>query len=383
MSEFLKYANIKIKRERPSVPNYLKYTIYKEYEGAEFVQIWFRTKGCKNNIKGGCTVCDYWTGEQVNNDEIVSSFQEALSQIDFNPSTILINSSGSVFDEWEVTKDVRNKILETLKKFVNSDLIFETHIETINEDLLKEIRAIISNQKIYIEFGLESASGDILEYCLNKSIDLNEVKYKCLLLNDYGIETIANVLVGVPFLSLNEMLNDSLRTLKWAFEMCGVKKCVVFPINIKEWTLLNMMERKGIYNQPSLWLLVEVLSRVEETLLNKIELSWFKYRQQYHPLYKEADKPPYTCDKCYSELILLLEEYARGSDRIETVKKLNSFECECRNEFYNFLEKSKNSSEWTDRINRKYEDIALELFGEDWWGQNKDKMILGKAVGRE
>ena len=162
-TSFLDSIGFKIHENRPKVPESLKYTIWVEkYKDFSFVMLWFRTRGCRYTyFYGGCTMCDYWISDPVSPDIMVDFVKEGLSKIDFEPTILLLNSSGSIFDDWEVPQKSRQKIFEILSEFKNTTFIFETHPCTISESKIIQYKNILNYYEI--EIGLESANPWILK----------------------------------------------------------------------------------------------------------------------------------------------------------------------------------------------------------------------------
>ena len=114
--KFLNLIGSKLREKRPSIPDTHNCTL-KQY--GDFVHFWFRTQGCKytKNGYGGCLMCDYSSSNKSLDKIVINYIKEGLSKIDKNSNLILINSSGSFFDEDEVSKDVRVEIYNQLNNF--------------------------------------------------------------------------------------------------------------------------------------------------------------------------------------------------------------------------------------------------------------------------
>lgn len=369
MNPFLSLINRKIKENCPVVPEELNFTLWGDMDTCNFIQLWFRTRGCRFNHAGGCTVCDYWKGENVSARNMVKAVEEALSNINGNPKILLLNASGSVLDDWEVPFKTRNKIFELLSRYQNTYFILETHYHTISRKNIKKCKSILNKNKIAIEVGLESSNPWILQNCINKELNIPGFMKKMKLLLDYGIDSIANVLVGIPFLSVREMIEDSVKTIQWLIDI-GIKKCVVFPVNIKEWTLVYWMEKHNLYIQPSLWAYIEVLTRIPESFLKSIELAWYTGRPQFHPGYHTPIIAPRTCPECYDRIIGLLHKFSGSNEREEIIYMLKQINCECRERFKRETETASHVS-LKERVFGAYKKIGEGVMGKDWWQKNK------------
>jgi radical SAM enzyme (TIGR01210 family) len=363
---FLERVGLYLHQQRPKVPESLHYTIGTEGEGdQQFVQLWFRTRGCRHSVLyGGCTMCDYWVSDPVAPEQMVAAVQEGLNQLKSEPGTLLLNASGSVFDDWEVPQEARQEIFRLLSRFQKTALIFETHASTLSENKMNECVNILHGHEIEIEFGLESANPYILEYCLNKKLQLVDVTKAISILKKYHLKSSANILIGAPFLTTPEIIDDVLTSIYWAFEQ-GVDECVLFPVNLKPWTLAYWLHEHNMYSQPSLWTLIEILSRVDPKLLPSIYIAWYKPRPQFHPAYTLPNQSATTCPLCYDTVIELLDRYISQDHRRKTIEQLINIRCYCKNEWCKQIE-VKDRLSLTDRVQKNYSIVRKRMFGEKW-----------------
>lgn len=365
--KFLDLIGSKLKEDRPNVPDTNNYTV--EQHG-DVVNFWFRTQGCKytKNGFGGCLMCDYSVSSQPSSHELISYIRNGLNQIKDSPSILLINSSGSFFDTNEVPENVRIEVYNNLSKYTNIEIIIETLLETITEDKLIEIRKILNKQTISIEFGLESIDPLVLKYSVNKKINLECLQPKLNLINKYNINSVANILIGNPFLSEEDIINDSVKTIKDMFDM-NISYVVLFPVNIKQYTTVHWLYENNLYNQISLWSYIEVISKVDKEYLNRIELSWYKNRKPNNPLYKKSFKTPTTCPKCYDKVISLLDEFSvNKNSRIQILNNLKDMKCECKNIWGKSLN---NKTDFKENIKKSYKKMGQDLLGKEFWGINE------------
>jgi radical SAM enzyme (TIGR01210 family) len=352
---------------RPLLPENLNVTLVRE--SPTFARLWIKTIGCrhsKNN--GGCIPCDYWTGSKIEPEillpEIISNL-ESLSKCP--PRLLLLNTNGSVLDNFELSKDFRQKIFSLIaERLPNTKIIIETRVETITMDSLSEL-SVFKNENVAVEFGVESSSQVVNTLCCNKGLDLSQISYVVKLCIDNGYDIFANVLVGLPFLNYNEIIQDAIDTIHWCISN-GVSSCVVFPVNIKPWTILHWLNKNGFYSPVSLWALVEVLVLIDLSLLKNIEISWYPLLEQnLHPLYATPTIIPETCSKCNDKINILLQRYARESNqRHAIIKTLKNIECDCRRPFSNNPLIEAFPSQRVRKIKTQYEKISEKAFGIKW-----------------
>lgn len=378
-NRFLDLVCAKLRKDRPKVPDSLNSTVWIERrQSRTFVQLWFRTRGCRHNHRGGCTMCDYWISDSVTPDQMSAFVGEALEKLDFEPDILLLNSSGSFFDDWEVPPKAREEIFRLISKFCNTVFIFETRADTVSEKTIVECTSILDSRKVNIEIGLESANPWILKYCVNKALETQEFMTSIQVLKRCDVGSTANILIGIPFLTVSEMVGDAVFSVNWAFNQ-GVERCVLFPMNTKPWTLIYWLEKFGLYTRPSLWALVEVMARLDTTLLPHTEISWYKTRPQLHPKYSIPNQGPITCPECYDAVIALLDRYIFSHSRSKIVEQLVARQCRCKDVWRNQL-KEKPTLTVRERVQDAYQVIGKQILGEQWWSQYGETVLANVAA---
>jgi len=361
VKSFLNLIGSTLRKDRPLVPNNYNYTI-KDYGG--FIHFWFRTQGCKytKGKNGGCLMCDYSSSKQENVDKMKQYILEGLRKID-NPKFILLNSSGSFLDDNEVPREVRITIYKELSKYLDLEIILETLLETVDNKKLEEIREILKYQILDIEFGIESMDNRILKYCINKNIDIKTLPDKIDLIKKYDMNAVANIIVGIPFISEKENIEMALKSIYKLFDT-GIDYVVLFPINIKPFTTIHWLNKNGLYEPISLWSYIEVLKRIDKKYLSKIELSWYRDTSK-SPIYKDGVKAPTTCPKCQDKVLLLLDKFTQTSEsRVKILDELDQIQCDCK---IKYQEKLLKDSNLEDNILFSFRKMANDILGKDFW----------------
>lgn len=188
--------------------------------------------------------------------------------------------------------------------------------------------------------GIETVNEQIQDKIIMKNVSVPKLKEKIDLIHLYGYKIDLNAMIGMPFLSTREQLNDSIKTSEWIFDNnCNL---IVFPLNIKPYTLLYHMYEKGYYEPISHWLLVEFLDKISHRNLNKITVAWYGNHEE---IYEESGKRvifPKCCDVCSEDLFdfyLRFNECSSSYKRKELIYKLiNNRKCRCYNKMINALE---------------------------------------------
>ncbi len=157
---FLNLACARLKKSRPLIPNDLNYSYrIEQIAGVSFVSLWFRTRGCRHDYMGGCTMCNYGKSTPVTADEMIEYVRAGLSFIPPNKNMMLLaETSGSMFDEWEVPAQARERILQMVRNHACKSFLCETRADTITEAKIKQYRVILDNKIASIEIGLETSN---------------------------------------------------------------------------------------------------------------------------------------------------------------------------------------------------------------------------------
>lgn len=332
MNQELITRNKELRKNRPIID---KDILYSTYENNGVFQICFKSRGCANYLAGQCIMCDYGLGTNITETEISTAFDNALKESKNRIKALLINTFGSVLDEREISEECFKVLLKKIKDIDIDRIIFETHAHTITKEKLDLISSELNNKRISFELGFESSSEKIRENNLLKYVDNNIFSKTINLLHSYNMNVIVNLLVGTPFLSTKEQLDDVLNSIQWCEER-NVDEIDLFPVNIKPYTLLSELHKENKYSPISHWLLIEVLNRVPLESLSKIYLAWYGNRELKYEN-GESSIFPQSCEICHDYLMDFYAKFISNSDvtfRKELIKELiNSTKCNCYQEF--------------------------------------------------
>lgn len=367
MKSFLSDAGKKLNIYRETLPDNINYTLRFRKNKDSFASLWFRTRGCRYSRDGGCVMCDYFISKKVDNDDMFSFFLEGISKLEEEPSLMVLMTSGSFFDEDEVPAVVRKKIYEFLRdNFSETIFVFESHVATITNEIILECLNYFPPERIQVEIGIETSNEWIRKYCLNKFITNQQIIDTVKLLNNYNIATIGNFVLGIPFLTLQENLTYALESVNWAIKN-GIMKVSLFPINIKPYTLVHWLNKNGLYEQPSLWLLIDVLRRIRKVFLPRVDINWYQKKIPLeNPLYTEKIIGPYTCDQCYDKVVDVLNQYFLGDiDRSNLVGAFDNISCPCKEKYNKSIEQL-GEKELFERVYSYYSFINANLLNGTW-----------------
>lgn len=384
----LSAARRRLSETAPPVPEEVTFSVRREECFRRPVAtLWFKTSGCEQEFRGRCVMCNYGhAGRHFSSEEMVAAVRCGLATIPQDPSQVLLVSpSGSMLDNREVPEEARRSILELVGQREWSTFICETRPETVTPSAIFTMRQQLPGRELCVEMGLESATPLVLHHCLNKGLALQDFISAVSLLKEHGIESIANVLLGSPFLDAEEAIRDAVATVHWAFRQ-GVNECVLFPVHVKQGTLVDWLWRRGMYSPPSLWSLVEVLRRLGKDLASRVTISWYKAYQPETSAMSAAPaasygcvRSPTTCEACIPEVMGLLDAY-RSTGDFDLIRRLDVFSCECKNPWRAILEIGQKEP-LKSRLLSAYEIIGNEFLGQAWW-RDKGSEVVSTLAGQ-
>jgi len=283
------------------------------------------TPGCAHALSesGGCTMCSYIADsplESVSSNELIEIFENLMERREIRPKTVIkIFVSGSFLNEAELPKDARDEILKKLNKEENiEEIVVESRPEFVTEDVIKECCSLLPNKIFEVSIGLESSSDYIKKYRINKGFlnkdfesAINVIKN---LKSDYNVTSKAYLFVKPVLTSEKEAIEDAVASAKYAEEV-GVDRISFCPATIHKGTLMELLWRRGSYQPPWIWSILEIIKRVrgEVKIPVIMDTSGFGTR-----------RGPFNCKKCNKKFKSLIIE----SNLTQTIPE--EFECECK-----------------------------------------------------
>lgn len=343
MNNLLAKANILIRKSRPSDNSSRRINVFKR---KNFLQLTFQTKGCRYSNIGSCSMCNYGQGIAPEQHIIMQELEKICNSDSFYESSmILLGASGSFLDNEEIPESLQYDIMNRIAKSHMQEIYIETHYKSISDSKLNMIHKIFLNKCVHIEMGLETTVEEFQLNILNKVISLTELKNTMQKIHAYHLYVDLNVLFGIPFLSINQQIEDTLNSIHWAMEN-GADNTIVFPINIQPYTVFAWWYDRGYITVPSLWGLFLLLQKLTDRELSSICLAWYGNRRiVYSP--EKATIIPCACPICQQQLISFFEDFIENFNIDYRKKRIdefdaNIFSCECRQFLINEIKTSAN-----------------------------------------
>lgn len=323
--------------------------------GGTSYQLYIPSKGCHN----ACVFCNYGFKHPVRQEEILKKVEHICRYLPPDIETLILEASGSFLDDRELPEELQYKIMEIVAKTKVYRVQVETHYKTVTEKKLKKILQILKGHELAFEFGLESTNIEILSI-YNKDINVKEFFKLVQHCQDLGIEASLNVLVGAPLLTIQEQIRDALETVEDILRNCPKSTGIVlFPVNIKDYTLLKHMYDRGRYSIISHWEFVDILTQIPRSALDRVYISWWGNRvNEFHG--KETIIHPQACDNCIDKLMKFYNNFVNASsleDKQKAVEGISKVTCQCRSNY----EKEKDRQKCNKSVSQRLSDEIVKL----------------------
>ncbi|GGZ09114.1 hypothetical protein GCM10010300_61270 [Streptomyces olivaceoviridis] len=327
-------ANRAIRQDRPPFPEYTNsrlrtYTAATGHarETVRMYQFWFRTRGCTYDRAGQCSMCNYGIGPEIDPRRIVRSVRRRLAEVP-EGAHIYLSPSGSLLDDLEVSPGLREQLLRQVAERRPALFAFESRPEVFTEEKLDVLRTLLPDTQIVGQVGVESWNPEVRSLCHLKPTPQKAYLNAARMLQEAGFASIANLTLGAMGLSQKEAYDDTLAGIRDA-RAAGYTTQMVFPLSAKSGTLLGWAHEQGMWEPPTLWMLVRLLARTADDKARDDEagdlsISWFA------PVIDEVVRSrPDGCDRCRPAVYEALNEF-RDYPRAEKLAEIAGWDgCDC------------------------------------------------------
>lgn len=317
-------------------------------KGYEFTII-LKTCACRwaNSLSGGCTMCGYFNDKGP--DDI--SQQNILNQIDYAFSkqaeqikqisdknekiSLKIFTSGSFFDDKELTEETRLKICNKINNFpCITECVVESRPEFISESCLRPIMNTLSNKTFEVGIGLESSNKYVREILINKGFGLEQFKNAVHVLHQNKCRVKTYLLLKPPFLSEKIAIRDAIQSIKDVIAL-GTDSISVNPVNVQKYTLVDKLFNENRYRPPWIYSIIEVFRQAlsQDILKSTLILC--------DPSAAGNIKGTHNCEKkeCNAKWLGILREFVYTQDYSLLEKnRLPYGSCSCYDEYSTYLD---------------------------------------------
>lgn len=301
----LQKVNQYLKKERPCLN---PYPVCDTFRAGSFAEACFLSNQCVNDASGRCIMCDYGYIEGTHTpEEYIRELEIFLDSNRNAITTLLLCTNGSIFHHRQFPVGTLKRLLDYVSKTNIPSIEFECHYLDVTPHILDMIKSCIPDKEILIEMGFETANQLIQDWFIMKHIRLDTYKEKIHLIRAYNYKIELNILLGMPFLSAKEQLEDAKQSCDWAFaHNCRV---VLFPLNIKPYTLLMHMYDTGKYSPISEWMMIYLLEMIPENFLTSTSVAWFGNREYIYGESSQRTIFPCVCPKCKYVLMNFFNQF--------------------------------------------------------------------------
>jgi radical SAM enzyme (TIGR01210 family) len=302
---------------------------------------------------GGCTTCGYNLvsdlKREVTKEHLINQ-AHYLTRI--LPSSgfpfITLTSCGSFMDPREIDDETRLEILRICDSEGYHHLNFESRPEFLRSKKRLQRLHEAFHGSLSVGIGLESSSNFVRRFCVNKGYTTRVFVEATESLTQAGITYDAYVLCGKPFLSPREDIDDSINSIKFAFEK-GCQWVILMTANLQPHTLAHFMHQHGLYSLPKLWSTLEIMRRLPSSLRKNVILKGID---------KALPSPiqfATNCEYCTASVVDAHIQWNLTSDYSFLEEVLDS--CECKKEWEENLD---DGMEMKERV-EKYYRILCDL----------------------
>ena len=326
-------------------------------------QICFNSGGCELSKRGYCIMCNYGCGrKKLSLEQVKIALDDMFKDCSYEQpiNYKVFGCNGSILDTNEFSEDCFDYLLDYIAKYNIDTVCFETFYSTVTEEKLAKIKKKLIKIKVDIELGFESANNFIRENCYLKFIDNEIFKEKIALIHKYGMNCVVNLMYGAPFCMLKEQNADITNSIKWCFEN-NVDFICIFPMIIKNNTLLAKIYDLGFAKPAYLYGLIDILTKIPNDKLNRVNFLWFS---DYESSSRYIKAVPYTCEKCNGKIVDFLKKFGKSNlaERIKLKQTLPlKIDCACTKQYNNELA-SENCTTKEQRINECVLKLKKEIY---------------------
>jgi radical SAM enzyme (TIGR01210 family) len=306
----IRKRNIKPNNPREYISSWVEKDVLEEEVVDAFVMI-LRTSGCSWASDCGCSMCGYTNDAVINKVEdfdLLHQFDSVMQNYS-NEKIVKVFTSGSFFDESEISNTMQDKILKNLSEKTQK-IIIESRPEFIRSERLA------GKKKLEIALGLESANDFVLRNSINKGFGFKDYEKAVKIILDNNLKIKTYLLIKPPFLTEKEAISDAVDS---AQKIVKYTQTISFnPVNIQKFTLVERLWRNGEYRPPWLWSVVAILKQSSK-------LKGIRFMSS--PTAGGTKRGAHNCGACDKEILKNIEEFSHT----QNPSYLEDIDCDCRN----------------------------------------------------
>lgn len=314
----------------------------------EALNVVIATRGCKWYEAGGCSMCGY-SNESLPEGQApdIAKQIEVVKKRYGSQPVVKVFTSGSFFDERELTAEERTLVIEGIKDLLKTatagndksaidhasagnrrktKFIVESRPEHISEEKLNDAIETLNADKeapitLEVAIGLESANDRVLRDSINKGFDFASYKKAAQTIIASGARLKTYLMLKPPFLTEAQAIEDCVASVRALKELGLPQTISINPMNIQAFTLVEQMFDAGEYRPPWLWSVVEVLKQAKQ-------ITGSDHWLLCHPSAGGKARGTHNCGKCDEVVLEAISDFSLTND----VTVFDGIECPCKKE---------------------------------------------------
>lgn len=282
-----------------------------------------------------CTICPipnegFYGSKEITPDNLINQFKSSFTGEDINRfDMISIYNSGNWFSDREVFPKARRAIYEEIAKSECSTLMVESLPQFISHKNIEETKEYLRDKSLIVAIGLQSSNDFVRNVCVNTVCTKEQFEKASNLLWQSGYTPRAYLILGAPFLSESESIEDVSNSIQYLARL-GYTEVALSPMRVTPYTLVYELQNLGLYKPPSLW---TIISSIQNAILKTPSMRvWIsaleKSGQDNQTLY------PQNCPLCTSQIVEALRKYNLDQD----LTRLGTLNCSCHDAYLKSLQ---------------------------------------------
>lgn len=236
-------------------------------------RIVLNTHGCSVST---CTMCPLPDESVPDHVEITNRrlrHQVHAGTMNMKEDVLTIYNNGNFFADKEISPEVRDYIYRIFAQSTATTLVVESLPQFVKEEDLILFHELCGGKKLTIAVGLQSTNDNVRKYALNSPCTMEGFMRLAALMKKYKYSLQVFLMLGSPFLSENEQVNDTLLSVLELHRLAREDKIgdfdvVISPLRITKNTLVHEMFQSGDYEIIDADVILAVMACLETLFLN-------------------------------------------------------------------------------------------------------------------
>jgi len=299
-------------KSKVPVASWLDYDFFKEEQKAiKCLTVILRTAGC---YWRKCTMCGFWQeSADVTQTDILDQLEYSFKKSPDEDFILKIFTSGSFFDERELSSDTRREVVRMVNKRKEiKKLVVETRSEFINTEKVTELN---TDEHLEIAIGLETTDDFIRSKYINKGFSFDDYKNAAKIVNECGATVKTYLLLKPPFVSEKRAIEDVIKSAELVSPYSSTISLNL--CNVQKYTRLEDLWKKKYYRPPWLWSAVEAIKEIKKRR-EVVVMS--------DPVGAGHIRGPHNCGSCDSMMKAAIKRFNVTQD----LSVFDGMDCECK-----------------------------------------------------